>query len=192
MNDENLYLFCDTETTGFAKTGGLIQDGQARVCQIGLLLTDSNGKSLAEFCSLIKPDGWKVHEGAQKVHGFSTEYCERYGLGFKSVFSLYSRFAKMATTHVAHNSEFDKKMMEIEEAYYMTANAGVQPLQQIRTPWFCTMKTNTHITGGKWPKLSEAVKHYLGRETTKAHDAMGDVKDCRDVFFAMRQKNVAA
>lgn len=185
---QELFLFNDTETTGFAKKGELRQEGQARVCQVALMLTDSNGKPLAQFCSLIKPDGWKIGEGAQKVHGHTDEMCEKFGLNQKAVISVYQRLAAMANVIVAHNAEFDSNMMAIEEAYAETKQASV-----VR-PWFCTMKTNTHITpGGKWPKLEEALKWYCMRSLgDKAHDAMNDLMACRDIFFAMREQKAKA
>ena len=82
-----MFLFGDTETTTFPKNGNEIQNGQARVCQLGLILTDSDGKSVAEFCSLIKPDGWEIQEGAFKVHGKSMELCDKYGLPATTAFT---------------------------------------------------------------------------------------------------------
>lgn len=187
---EEFFLFLDTETTGFSKNGNLIQPGQARVCQIAMLLTDGEGKSLNEFSSLIRPDGWVVGDGAKAVHGFSTEMCERFGINFKAMVSLYQRLASMATGIVAHNSEFDRKMMEIEEEYHTPS------YKKVITPWIDTMKPNTdivkapHKNGGngyKWPTLEETLVFYTGRSLgNTAHNAMYDVQACRDIFFAMR------
>jgi DNA polymerase III epsilon subunit-like protein len=35
----------------------------------------------------------------------------------------------------------------------------------------------------KWPKLEEAYKHYYGEIFSGAHDALVDVRACRDVFL---------
>lgn len=184
---EEIYLFNDTETTGFKKNGQLVQEGQARVCQLALLLTDSRGRSLAKFSSLIKPDGWTISEGAQKVHGITMEDCQRYGMNQKAVVNLYIKFCSIATLRVAHNDEFDNAMMEIEQEY-------ASPItEKINTPSFCTMKRNTHINpAGKWPKLEATLQHYTGRSLgDTAHDAMFDAEACRDIFFAMRAKEAA-
>lgn len=182
------FLFVDTETTGFKKNGNLIQDGQARCCQIGILLTNEEGKSIAEFKSLIKPHGWNIHEGAQRVHGITDADCARYGLDFRQVFLIFKNLAERADVVIAHNADFDKGIMEVEEAYY---NLG-ELTSKLEKIWFCTMKTNTHIKGGKWPKLTETLEHYCGRKSGKdAHDAMADVRDCRDIFFAMQKQNAA-
>lgn len=178
------FLFIDTETTGFPKKGNLIQDGQARVCQIAMLLTDETGKHLTEFSALIKPDGWKISEGASQVHGFTDEFCELYGITTNEVIYTYFILAEKASLIIAHNADFDKGMMEIEAEYFQN-EVVEEGRTKINTPWHCTMKTNTHITGGKWPKLEEAYKHYTGKSLgDNAHDAMYDVKACRDIFFA--------
>lgn len=192
IQEGDLFLFDDTETTGFKKNGDLIQDGQARVCQIGLILADWQGIPRLKFKALIKPDGWTISEGAQKVHGITMEQCEKYGLPFRSVFSLYRRLAGMSKVIIAHNDEFDRGMMQIEEAYF---NQGLEDDKKsnVDAPWFCTMRSNTHIAGGKWPKLAATLKHYTGRDLGgDAHDALADVEACKDIFFEMLKQNRAA
>lgn len=182
----DLFLFNDTETTGFCKNNGsVIQDGQARVCSIGLILTDARGVVLTEFSTLVRPDGWTISEGAQKVNGLATDQCEKYGLHVAPVLSLYNRLASMATYIVAHNSDFDSKMMEIEQAYYNKQLSDKSVPLAVKTPWYCTMKNNIYIHGGKGGTLAKNVAYWLNREPTNAHNAMGDAIDCKDIFFAM-------
>lgn len=187
MSDE-IILFKDTETTGFKKGGPIIQDGQARVCQLALILTDAQGRVLHQFSSLIKPEGWKVSQYNIDKCKITQDDCERFGISAKAAVNLYQRLASMATVIVCHNSEFDQNMMEIEEEY---ANPGSK---KVSTKRYCTMKTNTHITpDGKWPKLEAALLHYTGRVLgEKAHNAIFDTEACRDIFFAMREKKAAA
>lgn len=198
--EECLYLGIDTETTGFKRKGELIQENQARVCQIAMVLADHTGKPLTKFSSLIKPDGWIIGEGAKKVHGISDEMCERTGISMKSVFALYVRLTSMSDIIVAHNADFDRGMMKVEEAYYNApfpvpgdeTTMCQPPITEVVKDWYCTMKTNTHITSGKWPKLEEALQHYCGRSVGEnAHDALVDTEACLDVFFAMRKKVAA-
>lgn len=188
---DEFFLFTDTETTGFAKKGPHIQEGQARIVQLAMLLTDSNGKTLAEFSGLIKPDGWVSSEGALKVHQKSHEMCERHGFNIKSVMNLFSGFAARATHIVAHNEEFDHRMIDIEYAHA----SGIDAAQAYNATWVCTMKDRmvTQHFGGRWPKLADALKHFTGRVLgADAHDAMHDVKACRDIFFAARALQQAA
>lgn len=41
--------------------------------------------------------------------------------------------------------------------------------------------------GYKNPNLQEAYKHFFGVEFEGAHDAMADVRACRDVFFKLNE-----
>ena len=192
-------IFLDTETTNFPKKyGELKQSGQARVCQIAMLLTDDEGNSLAEYSSLIKPDGWQIEAKAAEVHGFTNEKCEQYGVSAIGVYTFFYRMAKIADKIIAHNIEFDRKMMEIEAAYVGHPSAN--------KPWFCTMEASSPILNlsptekmvaagfnkPKVPKLEEALQFLCGRGLgNTAHDAMYDVKACRDIYFELKKRGVA-
>lgn len=177
---EETFLFLDYETTGFKKSGIVKQEGQSRACQLGMILAYDSGRIINTFSCLIKPEGWKVSDFNIKSCGITQEECEKYGLSAKSVFSLFTRYASMATMIVAHNADFDKDFCLIEAAYV--------DMPMPETPWYCTMKNNVHISGGKWPKLNEALKHYCGRELGNvAHNAMYDVEACKDIFFSARK-----
>lgn len=105
---EEAFLFIDWETTGFKKGGAIKQEGQARACQVGMILTDANGRIINSFSQLIKPEGWKVSQFNIDSCGITQEDCEKYGVSAKAVFSLFSRYAATATTIIAHNADFDR------------------------------------------------------------------------------------
>ena len=189
------YLFLDTETTGFKRSGALVQPKQARVCQIAMILTDNEGGILAEMSHLIKPEGWIISDGAYDCHGISQQECEMYGLPSQVMMNMYYEMAYKAQTIVAHNSNFDKGMMDIEMAH-----SGERPVQK---PWYCTQENSKEIccipptdkmkAAGRYhyktPSLAEALKHFTGEDIEGAHDAMVDTRACKDVFFAMRRKS---
>jgi len=99
-----------------------------------------------------------------------------------------------AKTIVAHNVLFDKKMMEIECAYYR--NNPLPP-----TEWYCTQKNSKDICkipptdkmkavgrfNHKEPSLAEAYKFLTGKDIEGAHHAMVDVRACKEVFFHMKR-----
>ena len=190
-----IYLFGDTETTGFAKKKlGLIQAGQARVCQQAMMLTDGDGRSLAEISHMIKPDNWAIGAEAGAIHGFTNDHCEKYGISSKSAYVIFAQMASKADYLVAHNAEFDRYMWEIEAAYH--------GMEFPKTPWLCTKELATPIMAipptekmlqyaftrdkFKSPNLEEAVQFFCNRSLGDgAHDAMFDVKGCKDVFFAI-------
>lgn len=190
-----IILGLDTETTGFPNARLDARDPkQGRVCQLALKLITTEGRILAQFSSLIRPDGWEMSEGAQKVHGHSIEDCEAYGVHVMTAWKTFMHMAAMADMIVAHNSEFDLKMMMME------ANALEQNM--IDTPWHCTMKQATPIckipptpkmrAAGFGPyksaNLTEALKIICNKDLEGAHDAMVDVNGCLDLFLALQEK----
>ena len=161
--------------------------------QLGMILPDRNGKSLSEFCALIRPDGWVIGEGAFKVHGKTLEMCEKYGVHVRSALGFYRIMAQRATFQVAHNAKFDSEILAIENEY---CNAAQEPTQTVwstssAAPWQCTMEPNAGLAGGK--SLKNCLQHYCKRSLGEnAHDAMFDVKGCKDIFFAMKKLKEAA
>lgn len=185
-----MYLFFDTETTGFPNKALMARDPkQGRVCQLGMLLTDEDGRTVAEYASLITPDGWAISEGAGKVHGITDQMCAQHGMDSRKTFLTFLQFARKAKVYVAHNADFDLNMLDIEAyAHGLLIPEGREV--------FCTMKSTTDIckipkkrgSGYKWPKLEEALRIVCGREIgDDAHDAMVDTRACRDIFFKLKE-----
>ena len=186
-----MYLFLDTETTGFPNADIEARNPkQGRVCQLALILADENGRSLAEYTSLIAPDGWSISEGAAKVHGLDDDICAKYGMESRKAFLTFLQFARKAKVYVAHNLDFDMRVLDIEAyAHGLLIPEGRE--------MFCTMKATTDIcklpkargSGYKWPKLGEALETLCGRKQNEdtAHDAMADTRDCMEVFFKLKE-----
>lgn len=186
------YLFFDTETTGFVNRSlGVRDPKQGRACQIAAILTTENGKVLSEFSTIIQPDGWSITEGAQNIHGWDDDTCRAHGLESRKAFLMFVRMMRRAGTIVAHNLDFDYKVMDVEaEAHEM-----LLPESQKQ---YCTMKNATNLcripkkkgSGYKWPKLEEATRILCGYELDGAHDAMADTRACMDVFFAINKSKI--
>lgn len=180
-----MYTIIDAETTGFPKNGGLKQDGQARVVQIAAILCEEDGTHIAEFCTLIRPDGWVIGERAQETHGISQEKCEKSGIDQKSAIKIIAGFIQNSKSVVAHNAAFDLKMLDIEFAY---ADVEVPEFKS-----YCTMLASLPICklpgqygNYKWPKLIEALPIICGRDLGEgAHDAMVDARGAKDLFFEL-------
>lgn len=137
----------------------------------------------------MKPDGWTIPEDATKIHGITTEDCEKYGLSILSVLGLFGKWCEIADILIAHNISFD-----LSRIIYHRDKHDLKTKVLLPTRSFCTMQTTTNICklpgkydSYKWPKLQEAYKHFFGENFDGAHDALADVKACARVYFHLLQ-----
>ncbi len=173
-------LFFDTETTDLLSKPEIPGPHQPHVVQLAALLVD--GESETELCTLIRPDGWTVAKGAERVHGVSTERALAEGVALKEAIGAFHVMAERAELLAAHNLDFDLLLILSEYARLEMPDS----LSAKRK--FCTMKESTDILklpgkrGYKWPTLQEAYLHFTGTAMSHAHDALVDVKACRAVY----------
>ncbi|MFD2232801.1 3'-5' exonuclease [Phaeospirillum tilakii] len=185
-------LFFDTETTGLPdKRAPSDAKHQPHVVQLAGLLTDDDGAERACLNLIINP-GVPIPAGAAKVHGITDEVARQFGIHPKLAALAFRAMAAKADLLVAHNIEFDLALM----ATLFQRNDLEQALPERR---FCTMEASTPILNlpptpkmiaagfnkPKPPKLEEAYRHFTGRDLVGAHDALADVRGCRDVYFAI-------
>lgn len=194
-----MYVFFDTETTGLPNFNlDLIDPAQPRVLQFAAIVADDKGGEIAAFKCPIKPEGWTVDERMEvngkktafAIHGLSNDYLSKYGMSIKTALLMFRQFQNMSTIKVAHNYRFDGFLLKGEhQRLGMDAGPDIDK--------FCTMKAMTELmkipateamvkAGFDKPKsanLGEAYKYCTGKTLEKAHDALADVRACKDVFF---------
>jgi DNA polymerase-3 subunit epsilon len=179
------FLFYDTETTGLAKMNKPVESPfQPRVVQIAALLTNENGLELDLLNEYLIPVGFTIPDEVVAIHGTTTEKATALGKNAKEVMERFVSMAEVASVHVAHNIAFDRIVVR-HECYK-------QELKMPDRPEMCTMLAMTdkckiphpkYRNKIKWPKLQEAYKWCFKKEFDKAHDAMADIRACKDVFF---------
>ena len=197
------YMFFDTETTGFPSGEPSTHPDQARVVQLSAVLTADDGIPRATL-DVILSQSKDPSPGAAKVHGITRELIDRFGIPPVIGLRMFYRMAERADYLVAHNKQFDLKMLKIE-----AENLG-QPLLEehllntkgTETQVLCTMEYSTPIMklaptarmqssgrGGmfKVPKLSEAHLFFCKSELEGAHNSLADAIGCKNVFFAIRR-----
>ena len=190
-----MYLFFDTETDGlFEKNKPASDPCQPHICQLGAILTDQYGRVKAEVNLLVRPEGWTIPQTATSIHGITQDDADKYGLSIKGVLTIFSRLLAKSEKLIAHNIHFDLFMLEIE-----CHRSGVS--LELPKQYTCTMEDSVNVlklpptakmaacgmTKFKNPNLQEAYRHFFGRDFEGAHDAMADVRACRDVFFALQK-----
>jgi len=187
-----MYLFFDTETTGLPKNYQAPLDDFSnwpRIVQIAWSLYDGSGNHWESQNYIIKPEGFIIPEEATKIHRISQERALKEGVALRGVLEHFLRDVKSASYLVAHNIDFDEKIIGAELLREKLAN------QVTSAAKICTMKSSAaycRIPNGrgsyKWPNLMELYKFLFQTGFPEAHDASFDVKACADCFFELKRR----
>ena len=187
------YLFFDTETTGLPKSWKApVTDlgNWPHIVQIAWAIFDDAGTQLAFRDHMIKPEGFVIPESATAIHGISTERALKEGVAMADVLKDFSTAIQGAARLVAHNLDFDEKMVRVELLRQGMADVTLE-IKKI-----CTMKSSTAYCkipgpyGDKWPKLSELHIKLFEVDFEDQHNAASDVLCCAKCFFELRRRTV--
>jgi len=113
----NLYLFFDTETTGLPRSHHVSVrnlENWPRVVQIAWLTYSDAGRLLSENDYIIKPEGFVIPKDATKIHGITTKKALAEGYDLNIVLTQFAQDVKKANLIVAHNIDFDEKIISAE------------------------------------------------------------------------------
>jgi len=187
------YLFFDVETTGLPKLRDAPEsalDNWPRVVQIAWLEYDDEGNQLSKSNYIIKPRGFTIPSESTSVHGITNERAEKEGTEIDGVLRKFSRVIDQSDVLIAHNINFDQKVVAAE---FLRANIpnGLSIIRKI-----CTMKESTDfcqipgLSGYKWPSLLELHSKLFRSGFTEAHDAEVDIAICAKCFFELLKKGI--
>ncbi|WP_321290155.1 3'-5' exonuclease [uncultured Sunxiuqinia sp.] len=192
-----MYLFFDTETTGLPNNWNAPSSDTRnwpRMVQLAFILYDNNGNLLESKNFIVRPEGYTIPSEVSKIHGITTERALREGVELKSVLDSFKLSSEKATYLVAHNMEFDEKILGCE-FYRVTGNDCL-----IGRRKFCTMKDPSIIEycaippfrygSYKWPKLSELHYTLFGTLFEEAHNALADIQATARCFFELRKQKI--
>lgn len=173
------YIVVDTEGTGlFDYKQPADADGQPRLASLTMIYVDADLKEERQFSVFIRPDGWKMTEGATKVNGLTDEFLNEHGIPVVEALNEYSGAIDNGRITVAHNVSHDAKSLRAE-----LRRAGMDDRFE-RAPNICTMRAMTDICkippkgnrgGYKWPALSEALL-FIGEADLGDHSAANDAR----------------
>ena len=184
-------LFFDTETTGLPRdwSAPVSQtDNWPRLVQLAWLQYDNQGNLINEGSRVIKPDGFSIPKKASAVHGITTNYALKKGIGLPLVLPRFSELIDESNLLIAHNMDFDEKIVGAE---YIRLRLKSSLFDKKR---ICTMKTTTDLCkipgthGYKWPTLSELHRFLFGSDFKDAHDALVDVRICAKCYFELTRR----
>lgn len=185
-------FYFDTETTGFPAKAGTPLDQCPFIVQIAAILVDDEHGEVASINQIIKPAGWTIPDDVAAIHGITTAKAEAFGIPARVAMAAFSQMCRVADQVVAHNINFDLKLVT-----YEVERAGAENVI-VAKPQFCTMDATTNlckIPGRypgkfKWPKLMEAHIHLMGVGFDDAHDALADVRACHRIHRHLIDNNL--
>lgn len=204
----------DTETSGLPLFNEPSEDvRQPHICEIAAYLFNTKTLALEEsYYAIVKQDGWAVDPKAFEAHGITKERSMSEGIDEVDAVHGFLRLHDKCDLRVAHNEDFDQRIMRIALKRFGTGiNSHPHSMQEVRDtdadlfkafPRFCTMKTSTPILNlpatpamvksgrGSWkksPTLAEAHRHFFGEEFDGAHSARSDAWAAARLFFKLTQ-----
>lgn len=177
------HIVFDTETSGlFDFKRPAEAPGQPRLASIAFLFLDSSFEIEKEYHVFVRPVGWTMSADATRANGITQDMLVTNGVSIMNVLRAWNALIDQGVVFVAHNSNFDLKVMRGE---LRRANL---PDRFDETEAFCTMKASTPICkipgarGVKWPKLTEAYQFFFNETFENAHEALADARACARVF----------
>lgn len=183
-------LIFDTETTGKWEFGLNGTDpAQPNLLQLGAILRE-DGVIRAEVNVIVFPES-SIHPKALEVHGISEEIADKNGVSQKSACLMFEDMLHLADRVVAHNLDFDLKIMK--RAFWRCGWSDFKVFESVDQ--VCTMKESTDVLrlpapknkkGFKWPTLNEAHIYFTNQPVIDAHDAMVDVRACVAVYDGLK------
>ncbi len=188
-----MYLFFDTETTGLPKRWDApVSDlsNWPRMVQIAWLQYSTKGEKITGQDYIIKPEGFTIPIEASRVHGISTERAVKEGVFLEMVLKEFSDLINASSLLVAHNMNFDEKIIGAE-----FLRKGIEN-SLLKTDRLCTMRASTDYcalpgkSGFKWPKLDELHSRLFGTGFEEAHNAAADIEACARCFWELKKRNI--
>jgi DNA polymerase-3 subunit epsilon len=204
----NFILVVDTETTGLLpkKQCAGISD-YPKILQLAFVVYDVQLRTIAQtFNEYIRvSDDTVIEPIITEITGITAQICRVRGIPIEDALTAFHAAYMMCDCVVAHNINFDRKMIEIEihrnfeRLTHVTTmpfvfNQTFNDLHGIET--YCTMAAGKDVcnlwierNASKWkksPKLSELHQQLFGNIPENLHDALADTIICLRCYVKIR------
>lgn len=198
-----LVLVFDTETTGLPKnmkaTPNITNiDDWPYLVQLSYILYDTYAKRVVVVHDHIiqVPSNVHITEDSTRIHGITNEMSKNFGMKVEEVILVFMEHFRQADLVVAHNVEFDKKII-MSELIRMQENNWSNELS-ISRKYYCTMQESIELCNItaytkkdkkeyiKFPSLLELCNHLFQYEPKNLHNSLNDVLVCLQCFYALR------
>lgn len=207
---KRMVMVFDVETTGLLpkKIAGqeILIESYPYIIQLSCIVYDLMNKQIAfSYDSYVKvPHHIEIPERVSELTGITKELCNEKGCDIIDALSNFYEAYMISEVVVAHNIDFDQKMIEIElmrnrkdvldkVPYCFTIFSKIyEQLKGIER--YCTMKHGIDICAikienritKKWPKLSELHQKLFDEVPDGLHNSMVDVSACLRCYLKMR------
>ena len=189
------YLFFDTETTGLPKRWSAPisdLDNWPRMIQLAFKFY-KNGENVNNGNYIIRPEGFFIPEESSNIHGITNSRAEKEGVSLIIVLKEFQKFVEEADFLVAHNMDFDEKIIGAEFLRNDMANILVNKkticTKEIATD-FCKIPGINGKVGYKWPKLSELHRKLFNSDFADSHNAAADIDATAKCFWEMKNQGI--
>ncbi len=177
----------DTETTGLpAWNDPSDAPHQPHLVEVAAILFDDQGKEQDRFSAIIKPEGWVIPPDVTALHGITHEMAMDVGISEAEALEGFLAIHARADIRVAHGANFDDRIIRIAISRYHGKNCADH---YKAGPRYCTAQNSRSIVAlprNKVPTLTEAYKHFTGKDLAEAHRAVPDAEACARVYFALQ------
>jgi DNA polymerase III epsilon subunit-like protein len=189
------YLFFDTETTGLplnwsAPVGDL--KNWPRLVQLAFEFY-KNGIKTDSGNFIIRPEGFFIPEESSSIHGITNERAQKEGILLVVALKEFQNFVEQADYLVAHNMDFDEKIIGAEflRCNFSNILAGKKTIctKEISTD-FCKIPGFNGKVGYKWPKLSELHMKLFNCDFPDSHNAQADIEATAKCFWELKNRGV--
>lgn len=165
-------IFLDTETTG------LYPDQGHRIIEIGAVEAINRRVTGNNYHQYLNPER-EIDEGAQAVHGISTEFLQDKPL-FTSVSEAFIEYIEGAEL-IIHNAPFDVGFLNAE-----LGRLGLKPVEAICDRITDTLKMAKDARPGQRNNLDALCKHFeIDNSRRTLHGALLDAELLAEVYMAL-------
>jgi DNA polymerase III subunit epsilon len=157
-------------------------------------LTDGVAVERASVSLIVRLDGYVIPIDAAAVHGISTELAAACGVPLVVAVSALTNLWALGETRVAHNLEFDDRVIDAAMTSLGRASSLARPpgvcTKELAAPILDLSPTERMVQFGhggkpKSPSLVEAYRHFFGEDPPDHHSAIADARAAAKIYVAI-------